>query len=273
MDSNPEVIQPEDWRSRLTPGSSVPVFLIHDGGGTTFAYHCLNNLSRPMYGIHNPNFRTGEKFDGGIPDMARLYCGFIKQAVKEVGFPKRRNADGKARIILGGWSLGGLLSLEMAKQLGSDDTSGVEVIGILMVDSLYPIKALPSDKVAPAETSEEGKTKNQVLSQRAMNDARRMIREWDVPVWEGDSAGQRPLTYLLRAKKAVPQSGDGTSLVDLTRQERNLGWDAYDKDMFSEVVDVEGHHFDMFSFENIEGISVAMKQALIGLELAVIHRS
>lgn len=35
---------------------AIPVFLIHDGGGTTFAYHCLDPLDRSVYGIFNPIF-------------------------------------------------------------------------------------------------------------------------------------------------------------------------------------------------------------------------
>ncbi|KAF4981879.1 hypothetical protein FZEAL_2399 [Fusarium zealandicum] len=264
MDKNPQIVQPEDW-SPGGSGYSVPAFLIHDGGGTTFAYHCLNPISRLVYGIHNPNFSSGEPFDGGITEMARLYCGFIKNAIREPEFPKRRNADGKVRLLLGGWSLGGLLSLEMAKQLDKED-SGVEVIGILMVDSVYPVKRFTT---APANVSEEGKRKNEILSDRAMVDARRMIQHWTPPVWDGDSAGQRPRTTMLRANKSVPdQRGE---LVDGRREERNLGWDAHEKDMFAQVVDVEGHHFELFSFENIEGISEAIKKALVDLEHAALR--
>ncbi|KAM0429675.1 hypothetical protein ACHAPT_006281 [Fusarium lateritium] len=269
MDSNPELIQPEDWLSPGTSGRSIPVILMHDGGGTTFAYHCLNSLSRSVYGIHNPNFRSGEPFEGGLADLARLYCGFVKEAVKNLEFPKKRNAEGKVRVILGGWSFGGHLSLEMAKQLEQDD-SGVEVIGILMVDTIYPVERSKAAKLTKDGTSEEGKKKNQILADRAMADARRMISEWTPPAWDGDSTGHRPRTMLVRAKKLVPMDGDGVSLVDLSREERNLGWDVYDKDMFADIVDVEGHHFNMFAFENIEGITKAMKQGLVELELAAL---
>ncbi|CZR46251.1 uncharacterized protein FPRO_11698 [Fusarium proliferatum ET1] len=255
MDTNPEIVQPADWQT----GEAVPVFLIHDGGGTTFSYHCLEPLRRPVYGIYNPKFHSGEPFDGGLSDMARLYTGWIKETVEKPDFPRRRNAAGKIRLLLGGWSMGGHLSLEIAKQL---EDSNIDVIGILMVDTIYPHRFSSEKRKMPSEDSKEGKNKNQILADLAMADARRMIQAWTPPVWE---AGRRPRISLLRAKKAVP-SPDGTDLVDWSREERNLGWDMYDKDFFADVVDIEGHHYEVFKFEFIEDISKKMKKALDDLE-------
>ncbi|KAF7563609.1 hypothetical protein G7046_g522 [Stylonectria norvegica] len=261
MEKNPEVVQPENW---LRPGAvarSVPAILIHDGGGTTFAYHCLDPLNRLVYGIHNPHFHDGGTFEGGIREMGALYSGFIRELVAGPDFPARRNAEGGVDIILGGWSLGGMLSLEVANQL-ADDTA-VKVIGILMIDSVYPIR--PSEPVvtAPADTSEDGKTKNQILSQRTMFEARRMIQTWELPVWDA-----RPRTVLLRATQPVPTKAEGVNVVDVYRENKRLGWDQYDKDMFAEVVDVEGHHFNLFPLANIKPITASIKRALDGLEMA-----
>ncbi|KAF5631790.1 polyketide synthase [Fusarium sp. NRRL 52700] len=114
----------------------------------------------------------------------------------------------------------------------------------------------------PGKDSKEGKNKNQILADLAMADARRMIQAWTPPVWD---EGRRPRISLLRAKKAVP-SADGTDLVDWSREERNLGWDMYDKNFFADVVDIEGHHYEVFKFEFIEDISNKMKKALDDLE-------
>ncbi|KAH6889740.1 Alpha/Beta hydrolase protein [Thelonectria olida] len=266
MDKNPELIQPEDWMHPIAGGRAVPVFLIHDGGGTTFAYHCLDPLQRPVYGIHNPHFRTQEIFEGGIAEMGRLYSKYIKEAIAEPGFPTRRNQDGSVDILLGGWSMGGLLSLEVARQL-ADDCS-LRIIGILMMDSVCTIKNSSNPLVAPTNTSEEGKTKNQVLSMRSMTEARRMLATWDLPVWDGHLTGKRPKMSLIRARGTVPMDGAGVSLVDAHREERNLGWDRYEENMFTEVVDVDGHHFDMFSFDHIPGVTEAIKKSLEKLEVA-----
>lgn len=197
--------------------------------------------------------------------MGDLYTGYILKGISEPDFPGKRSADGSGRveIILGGWSFGGMLSLEVAKRLS--ESKRVKVIGILMIDSLCPVKTLPSTKIAPYDTSEEGKNKNQILSQRAMVQARKMIREWDLPVWEDRS--QRPRTILLRAKERVPiEEGEGINLTDVYRDERNLGWDRYDEQLFEEVVDIEGHHFDLFAFERIDGITASIRKALDKLD-------
>ncbi|KAH7141387.1 Alpha/Beta hydrolase protein [Dactylonectria estremocensis] len=265
MDANPDIIQPEDWINPNTPGRSIPVFLIHDGGGTTFAYHCLEPLLRTAYGIHNPHYHSGAIFEGGIPEMGKLYSGFIKKTISEPDFPSKRNSDGSVNILLGGWSLGGLLSLEVARQLAED--CSVRIIGILMMDSICPIAPPTGTRVASSRESEEGKSKNQILSDRAMAEARRMIRSWDLPVWDGHLTGQRPRISMLRAKERVPTKGDeGVKLVDVYRMDKHLGWDGYEENLFVEVVPVEGHHFNMFSFDRIPAITEAIKKSLDKLE-------
>jgi len=62
-----------------TSGSNIPLFLLHDGGGTVFSYFLLGDLKRPVYGIHNPKFETGGKWAGGIDEMATTYCQYIKK--------------------------------------------------------------------------------------------------------------------------------------------------------------------------------------------------
>lgn len=269
METNPELIQAPGWQR---PGP-VPVFLIHDGGGTTFAYHCLNPISRCVYGIHNPHFYSQDKFQGGIPEMARLYCNLVKEAVAGPDFPRRHDKHGNVSILLGGWSLGGLLSLEMAKVF-SQEGSKIRVIGILLVDSVYPQPPSESSKrtikLASSDMTEDGKSKNQILSQRAMAEAGHMIKTWTPPVWDKDSGEKRPRTFLLRAKELVPVEDGQVHRVDVYRSEKNLGWDAYDENMFEQVKDVEGHHYDVFSFQRIEGITNAIKLALGMLEMAAL---
>ncbi|CAM1502729.1 Fc.00g075050.m01.CDS01 [Cosmosporella sp. VM-42] len=264
MNENPEIVQPEDWLRPSATALAVPVFLIHDGGGTTFGYHCLEPLDRPVYGIYNPHFRSGGTFEGGISEMGALYSGFVLKAINDPDFPCRKNPNGSVDIILGGWSLGGLLSLEVARQLAED--LSVRIIGILMVDSVCPIWPPTPVRIALPDNSEEGKSKNQILSQRAMAEAGRMIGSWKLPIWD-NLPNPRPRTVMVRAKEYTPTSGEGVRTVDVYREDRNLGWDQYDKDMFEDVIDVEGHHYDLFGFGNIGNITVAMRKGLDLLEM------
>jgi thioesterase domain-containing protein len=269
-----EQVQPEDYaHPRDFSPAKVPIIFIHDGGGTTFAYHCLDPLKRFVYGIQNPNFHTGGVFAGGLPEMARLYAGWIRTAIAEPDFPAARNLDGSVDIIIGGWSLGGLLSMDIFQEL--EDDLSIRIVGILMIDSVYPFKAAelpfdfsPSDpfhtlgKPEPAEELLDNRRKNQLLSQQAMADARRMLHTWTIPE---SFRRSRPRTVLLRATDPVPTNGPGISVLDLYRAERTLGWDQYDAALFDEVIDVPGHHFDLFLEQRLATTSKVVKRAVDGL--------
>lgn len=71
---NPVVIQQERFQA-----SSVPLFLIHDGGGTITNYFAFGSLGRDLYGIYNPRFQTGQTWPGGISEMAKEYVEMIKE--------------------------------------------------------------------------------------------------------------------------------------------------------------------------------------------------
>ncbi|KAK1147852.1 putative PKS/NRPS-like protein biosynthetic cluster [Aspergillus melleus] len=267
MAKNPELIQNFDlgWDG-IGTRPRVPLFLIHDGGGTTFAYHCLDSLRRPTYGIFNPRYHSGGSFEGGVRGMGRLYAAMIRKTCAAPDFAGGRNSDGKVDILLGGWSMGGLLSLEIAKVLTGD--RDVRVIGVLMMESMCPVN-LPSggDYLETLDHLVMDKpNKNLILSIRAMKEALRVIREWSPPVWTGHQSGQRPRFSLLRAANSLPTKGNRVHILDIYRHDQDLGWDNYDSDLFTETLDVEGNHFEMFSFQNTPGISKAIQRCCDTLE-------
>lgn len=266
---NVDLVQSEDWaRHETHTCATTPAFLIHDGGGTVFSYHCLHPLQRCIYGIQNPHFETGDVFAGGLPEMGLLYASFIRTEVSRPDFPAQKNPDGSVNIIIGGWSLGGMLSLQIFDELELDPN--IRIIGILMIDSVYPFRSdgpFELDDSDPFHTlgmqpildPHDGRRKNQLLSQQAMAEARRMLRFWKIP--EGFSRS-RPRTILLRATECVPSNSGKLSMLDTYRQERTLGWDMHDADMFDDVINVQGHHFDLFHDKRITGTSRAVKLAL-----------
>ncbi|KAH0593352.1 hypothetical protein MHUMG1_08808 [Metarhizium humberi] len=264
MDKNPELIQDGNWMGDDARNMPVPVFLIHDGGGTTFAYHCLDSLCRPTYGIFNPHFRNGQTFEGGVSGMARLYTGIIRRTCARPDFPAERNLDRSVNILIGGWSMGGLLSLEIAKLLTGDGR--VKVIGVLMMDSMYTVDP-PSLPLDALDNLDPGKSKNMFLSIQAMKEAIRIIRQWDPPVWTGTQRDQRPRVSLLRALDPIPTVTGRVHVADIYRDNETLGWDNYEKGLFTEVMDVQGDHFGMFSFQHIPEISKAIRRCLETLEV------
>ncbi|CAI6340683.1 unnamed protein product [Periconia digitata] len=263
MESNPEVIQDGTTADGRTNTLAIPAFLIHDGGGTTFSYHCLEPLGRLIYGIFNPYFRSGERFEGGILRMSQLYAEMIRKTCGEPKFLARQNSDGMVDVLIGGWSTGGLLSLEIAKTLTGD--SRVRVIGVLLVDSMYTV--YPSSvRLEAIDKLNFGTSKNSFLSLQAMKEALRIIYEWKPPVWSSPHDERRPRISLVRGIDAVPTTGDRVHIPDVYRNERALGWDRYEKDMFTDILEVTGDHFEMFKFENIPETSMAIKRCFDRLE-------
>ncbi|KAK4669551.1 uncharacterized protein QC763_204000 [Podospora pseudopauciseta] len=263
---NPSLIQtgPSSPSSSLWSNPPTPLVLIHDGGGTIFSYYCLNELDRPLHGISNPHYDSGEPFPGGIPEMASLYIEYIKSVVP------------RGNLIIGGWSLGGLLSLEVASQLAKEegDDSRLNLLGIVMIDSVCPLawrrggsegflKIIRNGAAWGPHTKEE--TKRKVT--RCFSESSRMVGEWELPSWEGRKP---PPVILLRAKDKVPVPGEveGTvSRVDVCREDKHLGWDGYRKGLITKVVDIPGHHFNIFSeMDNVDVVTEEIGRACGELE-------
>jgi pimeloyl-ACP methyl ester carboxylesterase len=265
--TNPNLIQDPPL-----PGSSqpTPLILIHDGGGTIFSYYCLGDLGRSVHGIANPHYESGQRWEGGIPEMARHYLSFVRDAVP----------NGSGDVILGGWSLGGLVALELARLLESteDPTLGLRVVGIVMVDSVCPVVGEGWKPPAPfvphaVQWSEFTQMETREKVTRCFEEARRMVDEWTLPVWEGGdgskgSVGSRPPpVVLLRAMEAVPVEGEGMTKVDAHRSDRQLGWGKYRKDLVTKVIDIPGHHFNIFHTDDtLDSTTEGIKKACVELE-------
>lgn len=195
--------------------------------------------------------------------MGKVYADYIRDAIARKDFRCRRKADGSVDILLGGWSLGGMLALEVAHELQKD--AKINVVGIVMVDTAYAgptaRQKVNSADYEPLDFSEDGKTRNEILSTRCMAEAVRMLEDWEPPRWEGALAGKRPKTILLKAKDSCPTEGDKPSMIDAHRKERALGWSEYETKMFTRVMEIPGNHFNIFDPDRIESTSKALRTA------------
>lgn len=102
------------------------LFLFHPAGGTTAQYATLvDDLPEDMavYGM--------ERVEGPLEKRAAEYLPAIKEVQPEGPYA------------LGGWSLGGALAYEVAKQL---QAAGEEVSGILLIDTVAPAVPIPNTK-------------------------------------------------------------------------------------------------------------------------------
>ncbi|PFH57124.1 hypothetical protein XA68_15485 [Ophiocordyceps unilateralis] len=217
-------------------------------------------MNRFVYGIRNSEFWNNGSPSRGITELGRLYAGWIRDMASQEDFPAPRNSHGSKDVLLGGWSLGGLLSLQVAKELADD--ASVRAVGILMIDSAYPGLLDSYVSAMAPDPAGEARMRGQIASEIHIAETHKLVTNWTLPAWDGELEGKRPRAILLRAKDKTPNLG----IMDIYRKDQSLGWDAYSSKMFEEVIDIAGHHFDIFSSERILATSKAMRRALDGLD-------
>lgn len=126
-------------------GSSIPFFCVHPSGGTSFCYvHLAYHLGsdQPFYGLQAPHIDSTERPLRTVEEMAAYYISAI-QTVRPHG-----------PYLLGGWSLGGLIALEMAQQL---QRHGQEIALLAIIDSTFPDPHLRERVLARSiDLSDEG---------------------------------------------------------------------------------------------------------------------
>jgi amino acid adenylation domain-containing protein len=126
----PETATPESSLVPLTAGTGRPLFCIHPAGGTVFCYRTLAEElgdGRPVFGLQAVGVDGLAAPHQRVEDMAAHYV----QAV--------RGVQPTGPYLLCGWSLGGNLACEMARQL----VERGDRIGLL---ALLDAAALPADR-------------------------------------------------------------------------------------------------------------------------------
>ncbi len=150
-----EVIRADGWTSHwsvLVPiheqGSKPPLFLVHGLRGNVLTFYGLRHHipgDQPLYGIQADGLDTGRASFASIPEMAAHY-------IKEV-----RSLQPVGPYFLGGFSAGGLVAYEMARQLHEAGErvpflalfdSYVEAAGGYWLKSFYSRRALKMSLLA-----------------------------------------------------------------------------------------------------------------------------
>lgn len=251
--SNPMLIQP------APPGfRRPPLVLIHDGGGSVFNYFLLKSLGRAVYGIYNPRTGDGEQWPGGITEMAREYCQMILRAVPE------------GEILIGGWSLGGMVALEAAHILAIMPRCPVRVRGVVMIDTDFP-HGLSTGEKKSAETrvanskaamGQHVKPEIRQAVERSMAQAAKLIDEWQPPIWTAPIVP--PRTVLIRGREKMDEN-------DVYREKRALGWEDYESDIMAAVLDVDGTHYSMWEKQHISTVDLQLHRGCTLLEHSPIY--
>jgi amino acid adenylation domain-containing protein len=100
---------------------SVPLVLIHPVGGNVLCYRTLAELMPPAVGVAGVQMVARDGLEANtIPEMAAIYAGEILEA-----FPNQM-------VHLGGWSMGGIIALEVARHAAA---AGSPVCSLTLIDS------------------------------------------------------------------------------------------------------------------------------------------
>jgi thioesterase domain-containing protein/acyl carrier protein len=117
--------QPVVSVSATTAGD--PVFMVHPVGGAVFCYREIGAELNAVYGLQARGLESGEHPFHSLEEMANAYVKGIRE----------KQPKGPYRVA--GWSMGGAVALEIARQL---EEAGEKVGQVVMLDTHCPGDAL-----------------------------------------------------------------------------------------------------------------------------------
>ncbi|KAF4818957.1 Thioesterase AMT4 [Colletotrichum siamense] len=245
MASNPLTLQKR--RIKSSSPDNVALYLIHDGSGTIANYTKLGNLDCDVYGIQDPHFASSQPWGGGVVEMAKHYVSLIEKTTP------------RGKVVLGGWSFGGLIAFQLAYELRNHAT--LQVQGVLLMEVIYPSLAQAEDdgsawpglSAIRSPAVREKVTKSIVQSGAMMN-------AWKPPTWQPPAA--LPAVVLLRAKGKEVSENPHALRFNSLREQRFLGWEDYPDDLITRMFELEGSHLTLFEQEHIYSLTATTKLAL-----------
>src|SRR5690242_6769903 len=116
-------------------GTGKPFFFVHPVGGNVLCYVELAQrlgTERPFYGLQSRGLSGGQEPLRELSEMAASYLEAVRAVQPEGPY------------LLGGWSMGGVVALEMAHQLRQQ---GEQVERVVMLDSTMPSGAQEMDEL------------------------------------------------------------------------------------------------------------------------------
>jgi amino acid adenylation domain-containing protein len=132
-----EAAGPRPCLVKIRDGARRPLFCIHPTGGEVMCYLELARSlddDRPVYGVQAPELAAGEPGSASIEEMAARYLREIRKAQPEGPY------------LLAGWSLGGLVAFEMARQLRSEGEAAERLILIDTRSPTLPVEPIRDER-------------------------------------------------------------------------------------------------------------------------------
>ncbi|TQN65089.1 Thioesterase AMT4 [Colletotrichum shisoi] len=256
---NPFLIQdsPAGRENGNASPSAAPLFLIHDASGNIVGYLKLGSRggARRVYGISDPHFGH----EGGawlsVNDLARQYIKLVKKVTL------------RGNVLLGGWSFGGIIAIQMAHMLAAEGR-GLVCSGLVLIDTIYlsPSRSLGSganSNAAPSmPASVTPDTRDELLV--SLVRAQMLCSSWPPPSW---ARHRVPRAVLIKAADSIPgRAGpieeDGKAVLcrlDAQRHQTDLGWGETQPGLVTAVIDTPGHHYALFADENYANVGAGVK--------------
>ncbi|KAK5951062.1 polyketide synthase [Knufia fluminis] len=251
-------------------------FLFPDGSGSATSYvsiPAIDSKNLAVYGLNCPFMKDPTSYTCGIEGVSKLY-------LEEV---MRRQPVGP--YILGGWSAGGVVAYEVAKQLSqlakSNPDKNWYVEKLILIDSPCPVKLEPLparlhhffDEIGLLGTG-TGKTPNWLLphfeySIKALTAYRPehaeragFVSPPTLMIWATDGVCGAP-----GDPKPPPQADDPKSMKWLLENRTDFGpngWDRLLDVKKCKMVTIKGNHFTMMKPPVAKGVGQYIREAIQG---------
>ncbi|KAK5088555.1 polyketide synthase [Lithohypha guttulata] len=251
-------------------------FLFPDGSGSATSYvsiPAIDSKNLAVYGLNCPFMKDPTSYTCGIEGVSKLY-------LEEV---MRRQPIGP--YILGGWSAGGVVAYEVAKQLSQLSKSNPDknwyVEKLILIDSPCPVKLEPLparlhhffDEIGLLGTG-TGKTPNWLLphfeySIKALTAYRPEAAERagfvsppTLMIWATDGVCGKP-----GDPKPPPQADDPKSMKWLLENRTDFGpngWDRLLDVKKCKMVTIKGNHFTMMKPPVAKAVGQQIREAIQG---------
>jgi thioesterase domain-containing protein len=259
---------------RLRGGTARrPFFCVHPVGGTVLAYAELAHLlgpEQPFYGLQSPGLEGEAPPCDSLEAMAALYLSAV------------RAVQPRGPYLLGGWSMGGSLAFELARQLQAQG----EEVGLLALIDTYA-SALPGGVVEPEwlEPARLGALfyrdllraagadlpcSEEELSRLAPDEALRVLEEAGRAAAALPESGMQSLRTLRQVFESnvraawsyVPRPYEGALLsFEASEATRPHGWGALARGGV-EVHTLEGDHYALLRGPGVKALAARLKEAL-----------
>ncbi|KAH9480833.1 Type I Iterative PKS [Psilocybe cubensis] len=241
---NNDSLTSQTYFSLLQTGNPehVPLVLVHDGTGLTGPYTRLSNLGRPVWTISNPSGLSSHIWSS-LEEMAESYSRTVLHKIH-------------GPVILGGWSFGGVVAFEMARQIRE---KSLDVLGLVLIDSPSPLvsaqlsSGLIDKIVKHLEPNAQDFCKSQLMTN---SELLRKYSPWDF-------THKYPLVFLM-SEQPYPTFDDFDIPAWLSdrssKSSATFGWEILSEGPI-ETFSIPGHHFQAFDPQNVSISSFLSSQS------------